>query len=61
MECCQGTEGCGREVAVEGYGQYSGQKDKRLGILSESQYRKHQRERKKGALTKRSKRRHGRD
>ena len=61
VERCQGTEGCGREVAAEGYGRYRGQKDKRPGILSESQDRQRQRERKKGALTKRSKRRHGRD
>ena len=61
VERCQGTEGCGREVAAKGYGRYSGQRDKRPGILSESQDRQRQRERKKGALTKRSKRRYRRD
>ena len=61
MEHCQGTEGCGREVAAEGYGWYSGQRDKRPGILTKSQDRQCQRERKKGTLAKRSKRRHGRD
>ena len=52
MERWQKTEGCGREVAAESYGRYTGQRDKRPEILSESQDRQRQRARKKDALAK---------
>ena len=64
IEICTGRKwSAARELKVveEGYGRYSGQRGKRPGILSESQDRQRQKERKKGALTKRSKRRHGKD